>query len=150
MMNFITQHPNMKAINMAIMVDFTGQIASEGIGHRMISGAGGQLDFQMGAFLSKGGTAMTVLTSARKLKDGRLASSIVPELPPGTPVSVPRSFADCIITEYGVAKIKNLSLWNWPEALIEIAHPDLREELRAEIRQKELPSLDPLAARKTR
>ena len=88
---------------------------------------------QMGDFLSKGGTAMTVLTSARKLKDGMLASSIVPELPPGTPVSVPRSFADCIITEYGVAKIKNLSLWQRAKALIEIAHPDLRAELRAAV-----------------
>lgn len=132
---FIAQHPNMKTLNMAIFVDLTGQIASEGIGHRMISGPGGQLDFQIGGFMSKGGFAMTVLTSARKQKDGSLASSIVPELPPGTPVTVPRTFADYIITEYGVAKLKDKSLWERAKAMIEIAHPDFREDLSRAMRK---------------
>ena len=127
---FIAQFPNMVAINMALMVDLSGQICSEGIGHRMVSGAGGQMDFQFGAFHSKGGRAMTVMTSARAGKDGKLISSIVPELPSGSPITVPRTYADIIVTEYGIANIRYKSRRQRAEALIEIAHPDLRGELR--------------------
>ena len=70
------------------------------------------------------------MTSARKLKDGSLVSSIMPELPPGTPVTVPRTFANYIVTEYGVAHLKNKTVKQRAEALINIAHPDLRGELR--------------------
>jgi 4-hydroxybutyrate CoA-transferase len=126
---FIAQHPNVVAINMALMVDFSGQIASEGIGHRMVSGSGGQLDFMTGAFYSPGGKGITVLTSARKLKDGSLASSIVPELPTGTPITVPRTYANYVITEYGIAHLRYKSRRERAEALIAIAHPDLRGEL---------------------
>ncbi|HEU18109.1 MAG TPA: acetyl-CoA hydrolase/transferase family protein [Deltaproteobacteria bacterium] len=127
---FIAQHPNMVAMNMALLVDFSGQICSEGLGHRQISGSGGQLDFMIGAAYSKGGRGITLLTSSRKLKDGTLASSIVPELPPGTPITVPRTFADYVVTEYGVAHLRYKSRRERAEALIAIAHPDLRGELR--------------------
>ncbi|MGV8078755.1 MAG: acetyl-CoA hydrolase/transferase family protein [Syntrophales bacterium] len=127
---FIAQHPNMVAINMALMVDFTGQICSEALGFRQISGTGGQLDFMMGANYSPGGKGITLLTSARTLKDGSLASSIVPELPPGMPVTVPRILADYVVTEYGIAHIRNKTTTQRAEALINIAHPDLRGELR--------------------
>lgn len=128
--SFIAQHPNMVAINMALLIDLSGQICSEGLGHRMISGTGGQLDFQQGAYYSRGGKGITLMTSSRKLKDGSLVSSIVPELPPGTPVTVPRTFANFIVTEYGVAHLKNKTVKQRAEALINIAHPDLRGELR--------------------
>lgn len=128
--SFIAQHPNMVAINMALLIDLSGQICSEGLGHRMISGTGGQLDFQQGAYYSKGGKGITLMTSSRKLKDGSLVSSIVPEVPPGTPVTVPRTFANYIVTEYGVAHLKNKTVKQRAEALINIAHPDLRGELR--------------------
>jgi len=59
--SFIASHPNMVAMNMAVMMDFSGQIASEGIGHRMISGSGGQLDFMIGSFYSKGGKGITLM-----------------------------------------------------------------------------------------
>lgn len=126
----IAQHPNMVAMNMAIMVDLSGQIASEGIGHRMISGPGGQLDFMMGAYWSKGGKGITLVTSARELPDGSLLSSIVPELPGGTPVTVPRTYAQYVVTEYGIANLKYKSRRERAEELISIAHPDLRGELR--------------------
>lgn len=132
---FIAQHPNMVAINMALLIDLSGQICSEGLGYRMISGTGGQLDFTQGAYYSKGGKAITLLTSSRKLKDGTLLSSIVPELPPGTPVSVPRTFADHIVTEYGVADLKFKTVKQRAEALINIAHPDLRDDLRKSMRK---------------
>jgi 4-hydroxybutyrate CoA-transferase len=132
---FIAQHPNIIAINMALMVDFSGQIASEGLGNRMISGSGGQLDFQMGSSYSKGGKGITLLTAARTLKDGTLASSILPELPPGTPITVPRTFADYVVTEYGIAHLRDKTRRQRAEALIEIAHPDLRGELRNSLKQ---------------
>lgn len=132
---FIAQHPNMVAINMALMVDFSGQIASEGLGHRMVSGTGGQLDFQMGSYLSEGGRGITLLTAARTMKDGSLSSSIVPELPMGTPITVPRTYADYIVTEYGIAHIRYKSRRQRAEALIEIAHPDLRGELRNSLKR---------------
>ncbi len=132
---FIAQHPNMVAINMALMVDYSGQIASEGLGHRMVSGVGGQLDFMIGSFYSKGGKGITLLYSSRKLKDGSFVSAIVPELPPGTPVSVPRFFAQYVVTEFGIADIRYKTRRERGEALINIAHPDLRGELRNSLKK---------------
>jgi 4-hydroxybutyrate CoA-transferase len=132
---FIAQHPNMVALNMALMVDFSGQIASEGLGHRQVSGTGGQLDFMQGAYYSKGGKGISVMYAARQLKDGSLASAINPELPGGTPVTVPRTFAQYVVTEYGIADLKFKSRRERAEALINIAHPDLRGELRASLKK---------------
>jgi len=132
---FIAQHPNVVAMNMALMVDFTGQIASEGVGHRMVSGSGGQLDFMAGSYYSPGGRGITLLYAGRTLKDGRLVSSIVPELPPGTPVTVPRTYADYVITEYGIAHLRFKSRRERAEALINVAHPDLRGELRNSLKK---------------
>jgi len=132
---FIAQHPNMVAMNMALMVDFSGQIVSEGFGHTQVSGSGGQLDFMIGAYWSKGGKGITLLTSARKLPDGSLSSAIVPDLPPGSPITVPRTYADYVVTEYGIARLKYKSRRERAEELISVAHPDLRGELRASLRR---------------
>ncbi len=131
----IAQHPNFVAMNMGLLVDLSGQIASEGLGHRMISGSGGQLDFMIGAYHSKGGKGITLFYSARQLKDGRLASSIVPEMPLGTPITVPRTYAHYVVTEYGVADLRYKSRRQRAEALINIAHPDLRGELRDSLKK---------------
>jgi 4-hydroxybutyrate CoA-transferase len=133
---FIAQHPNLVAINMALLIDFSGNIASEGMGHRMISGTGGQLDFMIGSYYSPGGRGITLISSARKLKDGTLASSIVPELPPFTPVTVPRTFAQYVVTEYGIADLRYKTVRERAEALINIAHPDLRGELSNSMKTK--------------
>ena len=82
----------MVAINMALMVDFSCRIASEGLGHRQVSGSGGQLDFMAEAYYSKGGKGITLAYAARTLKDGTLVSAIVPDLPAGTPITVPRTY----------------------------------------------------------
>jgi 4-hydroxybutyrate CoA-transferase len=132
---FIAQHPNMVAMNMGLIIDLSGQIVSEGVGHRMVSGTGGQLDFQIGAFHSKGGRGITLMYSSRKSKEGNLISSIVPELPLGSPVTVPRHYADYVVTEYGVAHLRYKSRRKRAEALINIAHPDVREELRAALKR---------------
>jgi Acetyl-CoA hydrolase len=128
---FIAKHPNMVAMNMALMVDLSGQINSEGVGHTQISGSGGQFDFMIGSFWSQGGKGITLLSSSRKMKDGSLVSAIVPELPAGSPITVPRTYAQYVVTEYGIANLRYKSRTERARELIAIAHPDLRGELRA-------------------
>ncbi|OPY07020.1 MAG: Succinyl-CoA:coenzyme A transferase [Syntrophaceae bacterium PtaB.Bin095] len=135
----IAQHPNLVAINMGLMIDFSGQICSEGVGHRMISGSGGQLDFMIGAAYSEGGRGITLISAARNLKDGSLVSAIVPELPIGSPVTVPRTLADYVVSEYGIAQLRYKSRRQRAEALISIAHPDLRGELRDSLKKRFYP-----------
>ena len=132
---FAAHFPNLVAINMALMIDLSGQINSEGLGHRMVSGSGGQLDFQFGAFHSKGGRPITVMSSSRTAKDGNLVSSIVSEMPPGSPITVPRTYAHYIVTEYGIADVRYKSRRQRADELINIAHPDLRGELRQALRK---------------
>lgn len=132
---FVAQHPNMVAMNMGLIIDLSGQINSEGVGHRMVSGTGGQLDFQIGAFHSKGGRGITLMYASRQSKDGKIISSIVPELPLGSPVTVPRHYADYVVTEYGVAHLRYKSRRQRADALINIAHPDVRGELRAALQK---------------
>lgn len=136
---FVAQHPNLVAMNMALLVDLSGQIVSEGMGHTQISGSGGQLDFMLGAHWSRGGRGLTLVSSARKMKDGSLASAIVPELPAGSPVTVPRTYAQYVITEYGIANLRFKTRRERAEELIAVAHPDLRDELRSALRKNFYP-----------
>jgi butyryl-CoA:acetate CoA-transferase len=125
----IAQNDNMVAINNALEVDLYGQVASEASNGRQISGTGGQLDYIFGAYHSKGGKPIIALSSTVKKSDGTLASRITPALSPGTIVTVPRSMAAYIITEYGAVNLKGKSTWERAEGLINIAHPDFRDEL---------------------
>lgn len=123
----VAQNDNMVSINNALSVDLTGQINAETVfGGRLMSGTGGQFDFQMGAIMSKGGRAITLLRSTAL---GGIASRIVAQHEEGTIISVPRTFADTIITEYGVAQLLGKSNRERARELISIAHPDFREEL---------------------
>ena len=128
----VSAHDNMVAINAALSVDLTGQIASESIGTRMYTGSGGQPSFAIGAMLSKGGRSITMLRSTSN--DGRI-SRIAPFLDPGTIVTVPRNYADYIVTEYGVASLLGKSQRQRAEELIAIAHPDFRDELEKQVRK---------------
>lgn len=123
----IAQNDKMISINTAIMVDLTGQVCSEAIGTKHYSGTGGQLDTHRGAIMSRGGKGIIALrTTARS----NSVSTIVPMLPQGSPVTVPRQDIDYIITEYGTAHLRGLNIFQRVEALINIAHPDFRSELR--------------------
>ncbi|MFC2040972.1 acetyl-CoA hydrolase/transferase C-terminal domain-containing protein, partial [Chloroflexota bacterium] len=122
-------HDNMVAINATLAVDLTGQIAAESFGPTMVSGTGGQLAFATGAALSKGGRNITVLSSIAR--DGK-ASRIVPQLDRGTVVTVPRTLADMVITEYGIASLKGKTQRQRAQELISIAHPDFKKELKRE------------------
>jgi 4-hydroxybutyrate CoA-transferase len=125
----IAAHDNMIAINSAIAVDLTGQIAAESVGPVMTSGSGGQLSFAIGAYLSKGGRSIVAIPSTAR--EGTL-SRIVPMLEPGTIVSTPRSLADIVVTEYGIARLKGRTQRERALELIGIAHPDFRAELKKE------------------
>ncbi len=128
----IASNDNMVAINGAITIDLGGQIGADTIGPRLYHGSAGQIEFAIGAVLSKGGRNISVIqsTAAR----GRV-SRIVPMLDPGTAVSVLRPFADYVVTEFGIAELWGNSLRERAEALIAVAHPSFRDELRGEARR---------------
>ncbi len=134
----IAAHDNMVAINNALTVDLTGQICAETIGPRQISGAGGQIPFVFGAWLSKGGRSITVLPAAAQTKNG-IVSRIVPTLPHGAIVTIQRNCADCIVTEYGIAHLKGKTRRQRAEELIAVAHPEFRAELREAARKAFYP-----------
>jgi len=129
----IAMHDNMVAINNALSVDLTGQINAEVIfGNVLINGPGGQPDSHLGALLSKGGRAISVMRSTVM---GGTVSTIVPQFEPGTVVTVGRQYADYIVTEYGIAKLMNKNFRERADELISVAHPDFRAELRKEAQQ---------------
>jgi butyryl-CoA:acetate CoA-transferase len=125
----IMQIDNFVSINACIEVDLYGQVASETVGTRHISGTGGQLDFVEGAFKSKNGQSFICMASSKELKDGTRTSTIKNILTPGAIVTTPRMATHMIVTEYGIANLKGKSTWERAEALVNIAHPDFREEL---------------------
>ncbi len=119
---------NYTAINSAISIDLTGQINAETIlGGRMWNGALGQVDQHIGAMLSKGGKAITCVRSTGL---GGAVSRIVAQHEPGTVVSIPRYYADYIVSEYGVAKLLGKTQRERAQELINITHPNFREDLR--------------------
>ena len=127
----ISQIDNFVSINNCVSIDLYGQINGESSGSRQISGTGGQLDFLTGAYMSNGGQAYICMTSSYKDKQGNLKSRIVPTFN-GDAITDPRSQAFNVVTEYGKASLVGKPDWMRTEALINIAHPDHREELIAE------------------
>ena len=126
----ISQNDNFHSLNNALSIDLIGQINSESVfGSRMINGTGGQPETHMGAVLSRGGRAITLLPSTAM--DGAL-SRIVPTHEAGSTITVPRYFADTIITEYGVARLWGKNHRQRAQELIAVAHPDFRGELKRE------------------
>lgn len=124
----MAKNDKLMAINNAVEIDLYSQINSESSGFRNISGTGGQLDFTIGAYNSKGGKPFICLTST-KVSKGKTLSRIVPFLSPGSIVTVPRTLAPYIVTEYGIANMMGKATYRRAEMLIEIAHPDFRDEL---------------------
>jgi 4-hydroxybutyrate CoA-transferase len=124
----IAENDNFHAINNALSVDLIGQINSESVfGSRMINGTGGQPETHIGAVLSRGGRAITLLPSTAM--EGAV-SRIVAQHEAGSIVTIPRFFADTVVTEYGVARLMGKNHRERAQELIAIAHPDFRPELR--------------------
>jgi 4-hydroxybutyrate CoA-transferase len=128
----IARNDNMVAVNNALMVDLAGQIAAGQFGTTVWSGTGGQLAYQLGASISRGGRAVTVLPSTAQ--DGAV-SRIVARMPLGQIITVPRDLADIVITEHGIAHLLNKTQRERARALIDIAHPKFRDELLDEAKQ---------------
>jgi len=124
----IRRNTRMTAINSAIQVDLTGQVCAESIGTRLFSGVGGQMDFMRGAALSADGKAIIALPSTAKSGS---VSRIVPTLAEGAGVTTTRAHVHYIVTEYGVAYLHGKSIRERAHALISIADPAFRDELRS-------------------
>ncbi len=125
----IAQLDNFVSINTVLQVDLWGQISAETFGTKHISGAGGALDFVLGAYRSKGGRSIIALNSSRVDKEGKRISNIVPTFAPGTQATAVRSNTHYIATEQGIENFKGLTTWQAAEALVRLAHPDNRDEL---------------------
>lgn len=123
------------SVNGAVDVDLFGQVSSETSGLRHISGAGGQLDFVLGAYLSPGGKSFICFPSTvTDKRTGQTVSRIRPTLAEGSVVTCPRNVVQYLVTEYGMVNVKGLTVWQRAEAIIGLAHPSFRDEL---IRQAE-------------
>jgi acyl-CoA hydrolase len=128
----IGQNYKMISVNTALQVDIFGQVCSQSIGYRHFSGTGGQLDTHRGAQLSSGGRGIIALRSTAK--DGEI-STIVPTLSPGAEVTVPSQCVDTIVTEYGIAELRGRNIFERATALINIAHPNMRETIASDVRK---------------
>ncbi|MBE9524598.1 MAG: acetyl-CoA hydrolase/transferase family protein [Chloroflexi bacterium] len=126
----IAQNDKMIAINSAIEVDLTGQVCADSIGHKLYSGVGGQLDFIYGASRSKGGVPIIALPSTAKN-----FSRITATLKPGAGVITTRNHVHYIVTEYGTADLYGKTIRQRAQSLINIAHPQFREELTNEAKK---------------
>lgn len=125
----ISQIDNFISVNNIVDIDLFGQVNSETAGTRQISGAGGQLDFVLGAYLSKGGKSFLCCSSTYQSKDGTVSSRIRPTLADGSVVTAARPNVHWFVTEYGKVNLKGLSAWQRAEAIISVAHPDFRDQL---------------------
>ncbi len=124
----IRRNPKVTSINSALEIDITGQVCADSIGTRHYSGVGGQMDFIRGASYSKGGKPIIALPSVTS----RGESKIVPFLKEGAGVVTTRAHVHYIVTEYGVAYLYGKTLQQRAKLLIDIAHPDHREQLEKE------------------
>ena len=129
----IAQNDNLVSINSCVQIDIMGQVVSTSAGLRQISGVGGQIDFVRGANMSKGGRAIMAMPSTT---GGGKISKIVPFLDQGSAVTTSRNDVNYVVTEYGIAQLRGKNLRQRAEELIAIAHPDFRDELRAEFRRR--------------
>lgn len=132
----VAQNHKMVCVNGAIQVDLMGQVMADTIGYKQFSGVGGQVDFIRGAAMSQDGMGKSIIAmpSVAVKKDGTKISKIVPLPDEGSAVTTSRNDVDYIVTEYGIARLKGLSLKERSKALIKIAHPDFRDWLEEQHR----------------
>lgn len=128
----IAKNDKMVAINSAVQIDLTGQVCADSIGPRFYSGAGGQVDFIRGAARAKGG--VPIIATLATVQDDTV-SRIVPTLYEGSGVVTTRNDVHYVVTEYGVAQLYGKTVRQRAQALINISHPNFREELTAQARK---------------
>ena len=125
----IAQNHRMVSINSALEVDLHGQIVADTIGARQYSGVGGHMDFVEGTSLSLDHTSLICLQSTATV-NGELKSRIIGDMTAHSVVTSPRHLAGVIVTEWGAADLRGLSVRERADALIAFAHPQFRDELR--------------------
>lgn len=130
----VAQNAKMVSVNTCLMVDFTGQVASESIGTQQYSGTGGQSDTAQGAVAGFDGLGKSIIACYASAKGGTV-STIVPTLPEGAAVTLHRSFVDHVVTEHGVAKLRGRTVKERALALIGVAAPEFHEELRSQAKK---------------
>ena len=130
----VAQNSKMVSINTCLMVDLTGQVASESIGTSQYSGTGGQSDTAQGAVAGFDGKGKSIIACYASAKGGTV-STILPTLPEGSAVTLHRSFVDHVVTEHGVAKLRGRTVRERIAALIAVAAPEFREELKVQARK---------------
>ena len=130
----IAKNKRMMSINTAMSVDVFGQVAADSIGWSQQSAVGGQIDFVKGAQWSEGGKSIIALASSFE-KNGQRQSKICLNFPAGTAVTTPRSEVQYVATEYGCVNLKKLNMSDRVRAMISLAHPDFRDQLRDEARE---------------
>ena len=130
----IAKNKRMMSINTAMSVDVFGQVAAESIGWSQQSAVGGQIDFVKGAQWSEGGKSIIALASSFE-KNGQRQSKICLNFPAGTAVTTPRSEVQYVATEYGCVNLKKLNMSDRVRAMISLAHPDFRDQMRDEARE---------------
>lgn len=133
----IAKNNRMVSVNSALQVDLTGQVVVDSLQSQFRSGMGSQADFVRGASMSQGGRPIIALPSTDQV-EGRTVSTIVAELEPGAGVGCTRADVHYVVTEYGVASLRGRSTQERVLELIEVAHPDFREELLAQARKHNL------------
>lgn len=127
----VAKNDKMVTINSTLEIDITGQCCSDSFGPYQYTATGGQVDFTRGAWMSRGGKAFIALRSTATDRDtGETVSKIVPQLRPGAAVTLTRTDVIYVATEYGVVNLKGKGLRERARALIGIAHPDFRGELK--------------------
>lgn len=136
----IGQNYRMVSINTTLEIDLAGQCCSESIGHRQFSGTGGQADTAIGAQNSEGGKSIIALYSTARVKvpgqeEKRTISKIVPRLTHGAVVSLSRNDVDYVVTEFGIAELRGTSVRDRVKRLINIAHPDFRDQLKQDAKE---------------
>ena len=127
----LVREENFVAINNALQIDITGQVTAETLNGQVYSGPGGQTVFAVAAASSEGGSSIIAVPSSSTV-DGERHSRIVPVFPEGTMTTVPRTFVDYVVTEYGIATLHGKTVRQRAEELISVAHPDFRAVLRAD------------------
>jgi acyl-CoA hydrolase len=132
----LIQIENFVTVNNALQVDLTGQVSAESIGQQMYTGVGGQTVFMVAGAYSHGGRSVSVTPSSSvPTTTGQRVSRIVPTLDPGGVVTVPRTYIDHVVTEQGIATLRGKTIKERVHALLEITHPDFRDELTEEAKR---------------
>ncbi len=131
----IARNDNLVSIGSALEVDLTGQVCSDSLGNVFYSGIGDQVDFQRGAAMSRGGFSIIVMPSTAMTPQGRV-SRIQANLSEGAGIAATRADVDIIITEHGIAELQGKSIYQRVMELIQIAHPDFRDDLMAKAKER--------------